>query len=638
MDESANSPTPAASVAPPAPEAPASVRPGPKPAGPVRPVRKSSVTDGPFKPQAASLARPALGAKPKPPVSREQALALAQEKLRAKKRETRQKALLVGAMSVLAILVPAALLAGVDLGGLFYAPPPPQPTLVIAAGDEVTIHVLGYDENGSIFWPEGPQSATIGGGGFVPGLDRGLIGLSEGASFNLTLGPQDAFGNVSKARTTTVKMNVTLSRNYTMEIGNFDDRWPGPTMGQVVPTNPWQSTVVSIGTKFVTLRYDPTAGVSLHYYKYWNSTVTGFNQTQIYLQNDLFVGFHYTRYVASAGMNLTYMVTRSTGSSWFLDGNPPLAGKTVHFQGTVVSVRPGAGALRATGSAVAVGTSTCERCHNADGFVAIDASASAARVGATIEVNVTVDDPWLHDLLGSTVLGDEVVAGRVLGKATYALGDILSSGTADARLSLPAPTGNASVGVTVNATAHHQHVSGGKPNDLPYQLAFSVEVGGPPRVAVAAGGQPPRTSGWLLIGQLLGAAALGVMAYPVGMGLKRHAALRPKLKWPRWPWVTTHFALSLVVVAIASVHGTLLMSTKYRGLWTPEIIGGLIALAGIGVLGITGIVMAKWTSLKWKPMRKVHSYVMLGVFAAMVIHVLVAGTTIRAWLGLLGAP
>ena len=136
------------------------------------------------------------------------------------------------------------------------------------------------------------------------------------------------------------------------------------------------------------------------------------------------------------------------------------------------------------------------------------------------------------------------------------------------------------------------------------------------------------------LGLVLGAAALGVMAYPVGMGLKRHTALRPKLKWPPWPWVTTHFTLSLIVVAIACVHGVLLMSTKYRGLWTPEIVGGVIALGGIGALGISGIVMAKWTDLKWKPMRKLHYYLMLGVFGAIVIHVLVAGTTIRSWLGL----
>ncbi len=580
---------------------------------------------------------PPAAARPpqKPSASREQALALAKEKLRAKRRETRQKALLVGAMSVLAVLVPAALLAGADLGGLFYAPPPPGPPLTVGVGDNVTVNVLGTDANGSAFWPMGPRSATVGDGTFVPGLDKGLLGLSPGASFNLTLAPQDAFGNVSRSRTSTVKVDVALKRNTTMEKGNFDDRWPGPTLGQAVPTKPWPSTVVAIGNKSVTLRYDPTADASVRYYKYWNSTVTGFNATEIDLHNDLFVGFQYTRYVSSAHANLTYVVTRQTASSWFLDGNPPLAGKTVTFVGTVVSVTPGAGSLRTTGSAASLSTDKCERCHAADGFVAVDASASAARAGSAIELNVTVDDPWLHDLTGVTLLANEVQAGQVIGTATDSLADLPSSGTSDDLLTLPAPTGNASVTVVVNATAHHQHASGGKPNDIPYQLTFAVEVGGPPRVSTAAaGGEAPRTSGWLLIGQLLGAAALGVMAYPIGMGLKRHAALKPKLKWPKWPWVTTHFALSLVVVAIACIHGVLLMSTKYRGLWTPEVVGGVIALAGIGTLGLSGIVMAKWTDLKWKPMRKVHYYVMLGVFGAMVIHVLVAGTTIRGWVGL----
>ena len=595
-----------------------------------------SDSDGPLpgNAPAAPPARPA-GAAPKAPPSRKHALALAREKLKAKKRENRQKALLVGSMSVLAIFVPAALLAGADLGGLFYAGPQGPEPLLVRPGDEVALQVVGYDENGTVFWPEGDRSGTVGDGSFVPGLDRGLIGLGEGAAFNLTVEPKDAYGNWSRNRTSTVKAVSERAREYTMEVGNFDDKWGTPVVGQVAPTKVWNSTVVSVGTKYVTLRYEPVVNATVRFYKYWNSTVTAFNNTTIALANDLNLGYSYTRFVASANGNLTYVVTRATSSSYFFDGNPPLAGKTLQFVGTVVSIKPGSGTARTTGVAVSMSADTCERCHAADGFVAMDASALASRVASGVEVNVTVDDPWLHELDAGTVGAEAVVAARVTGSAQASIGTLPPDGSASVLLSPGAPTGNVTLVVTVNGTAHHVHNGGGKPTDIPYQLSFGVEVGGPPRVAGSpSGAGTPRGSGWLIVGQLLGAAALGVMAYPLGMGLKRHAALRPKLKWPPWPWVTTHFTLSLIVVAVACVHGVLLMSTKYRGLWTPEIVGGVIALGGIGALGISGIVMAKWTDLKWKPMRKLHFFVMLAVFAAMVVHVLVAGTTIRSWLGL----
>src|SRR5882672_7350196 len=151
--------------------------------------------------------------------AREKALALAQEKLKAKKREQRQKSSLVLTVSALAFFIPAALLAGADLSGLFYAPPPPAEPVTIHSGDNVTLRIQGTLDNQTVFWPDGERQGTLGDGTFVAGLEKGIIGFGVGASFNITVLPQDGYGNWSKSRTSTVASISVRSRNTTLELG-----------------------------------------------------------------------------------------------------------------------------------------------------------------------------------------------------------------------------------------------------------------------------------------------------------------------------------------------------------------------------------------------------------------------------------
>jgi peptidylprolyl isomerase len=64
-------------------------------------------------------------------------------------------------------------------------------------GDTVTVHYTGQLENGDVFADskdEDPIEITIGDGKFIPGLEKGLVGMEVGETKTVTLTPEEAFG------------------------------------------------------------------------------------------------------------------------------------------------------------------------------------------------------------------------------------------------------------------------------------------------------------------------------------------------------------------------------------------------------------------------------------------------------------
>lgn len=586
------------------------------------------------------------GLPPKP--SREESLARAAVNLKAKRRETRRKSCLVLTVSVLAILVPVALLAGADLSAWFYPPeveatePTARPgeVVVVRQGSQVTVRLIGTLDNGTTFADNLTVDGTIGDGTFVPGLERALLGLAPGENFSAVVAPRDGYGNWSTSRTYHQQPTESVNRNTTMEVGNFHDRWGTPHLGQVVGATPWPSTVASIGTMSVHLQYTPVVGEVVSYHKYWDSRVVWFNNSRIQIENLIWTGYTYSRVSSATGNTLTYVVTKVDSRGYLFDRNSPLAGQTLHYTGALLAAEGGTGLsamaspLLVTGLAVSLGSQRCERCHGA--FVPFDASASAAFEGTGVAVNLTVQNPWRHDLTKVSVVLEALEGNQTVASATEGAPD-LSRGRAE-EVSVLLPDGPATEGmvrVVVNGNAHYVHRSAGRHDDNAYQMAFEIPIGGPGRVSAAAAGQvvaePVKTPAefWGLVGQWAGAAALVAACLPAMQGLKRHAGLKPRFKVPKW--LTAHFTMSVAVVTASLAHAVTLMSATYHDAWTWDVWAGVAGLFALAALGISGVVLAKWTPARWPRTKRIHYVLLTGFIFAGALHIFASSTTLR-WL------
>ena len=64
-------------------------------------------------------------------------------------------------------------------------------------GDSVKVHYTGKLENGEIFdssKERDPLEFEIGGGSVIPGFEKAVLGMEEGASGNITIPPEEAYG------------------------------------------------------------------------------------------------------------------------------------------------------------------------------------------------------------------------------------------------------------------------------------------------------------------------------------------------------------------------------------------------------------------------------------------------------------
>ena len=64
-------------------------------------------------------------------------------------------------------------------------------------GDTVTVHYTGRLENGEVFadsQDHEPIELTIGDGQYIPGFEKGVVGMEVGETKTVTLPPEEAFG------------------------------------------------------------------------------------------------------------------------------------------------------------------------------------------------------------------------------------------------------------------------------------------------------------------------------------------------------------------------------------------------------------------------------------------------------------
>jgi FKBP-type peptidyl-prolyl cis-trans isomerase 2 len=574
-------------------------------------------------------------------------------KLIANRKRARRKANAVLAVSLVALAVPALLFAGVDLAGVLYpasaaagngpatAEQPAGP--VVGLGSVVSLEVVGTLDNGSVFVVGDPLEVTIGDGVLVPGLEEALMGLAAGDTFDVTVDPVFGYGDYNERDVDTLPVNVARDRTYRTDTDDVDEHYGPLSIGQVVPTKRWPAKILGFSGEKVILEYQPTVGETVSLYRYYDSTVVGFNDTEIYLRNEVYVGLSYTKIDRESREATTYWVTEVTATTFTVDSNPPLAGQTLHFKGKLLDVGAGTGvapppAGPVVGTALSITSDNCQRCHG--GFAAMDSLISVTKSNGTLSVDVSVENPWNHDLQSVTVEATLSAGGSTRERASDALPNLAAGEVSGTAFAIPMPPENGTLSVVVNATVTHTHKSGGKPNSLPYQLTVAVPVS-------AASGQGAESiqvgntvapfqrdtidDPWALVGRAFGFVSLGLCAVAAFQGGKRHVRLPPWFKAP--PWVTTHFLIAVAAILMSVGHGIILMSGMYRGLWSLDIVVGVIGLALLGWLGFSGIFLAKWMKSKVPWVRKLHFWLMSTMVGAGVVHVVVSSTTLHDLIG-----
>ncbi|RLC32234.1 MAG: peptidylprolyl isomerase [Deltaproteobacteria bacterium] len=88
-------------------------------------------------------------------------------------------------------------------------------------GDTVKVHYTGKLESGEIFDSSvnrDPLEFVIGGGNIIPGFENGVLGMEEGSSVNITIPPEEAYGNRNEQFVVQVNRNE-FPENITPQVG-----------------------------------------------------------------------------------------------------------------------------------------------------------------------------------------------------------------------------------------------------------------------------------------------------------------------------------------------------------------------------------------------------------------------------------
>jgi peptidylprolyl isomerase len=90
-------------------------------------------------------------------------------------------------------------------------------------GDSVKVHYTGKLEDGTIFdstRDRGPLNLTIGNGKTIPGFEKRIIGMKVGETRNITVPPEEAFGQKRNDLKILVKMS-DFPEDITPAVGQY---------------------------------------------------------------------------------------------------------------------------------------------------------------------------------------------------------------------------------------------------------------------------------------------------------------------------------------------------------------------------------------------------------------------------------
>lgn len=136
---------------------------------------------------------------------------------------------------------------------------------VVVEGDGVRIHFKGEFEDGSKFSSRsdgGPLEYLVGKKMVLGGLDKGVVGMSEGQKKKVTMTPEEAFGEWVQDKVKQVKLSE-LGVEGTPEVGMTLQTYEEEAT-EDMPEKIVNARITEINGDFLTLDYNhPLAGKEL---------------------------------------------------------------------------------------------------------------------------------------------------------------------------------------------------------------------------------------------------------------------------------------------------------------------------------------------------------------------------------------
>ncbi len=124
----------------------------------------------------------------------------------------------------------------------------------VEKGDTVTIQYQGVIDGGQEFhsFDEEPMTAEIGSGKLIPGLDKAIVGMTEGEEKEVHVTPEEAYGNENPGLIQTIQPE------------HFEEINIKPEVGMIFKTPEGNCYISNVSEQGVELNYNhPYAGKSI---------------------------------------------------------------------------------------------------------------------------------------------------------------------------------------------------------------------------------------------------------------------------------------------------------------------------------------------------------------------------------------
>jgi FKBP-type peptidyl-prolyl cis-trans isomerase 2 len=173
-----------------------------------------------------------------------------------------------------------------------------------------------------------PMSFTLGKGQILPALEANMVGMKIGEVENITLTPEEGYGDWSTEYTISLPRIAVLPKLTDVLISEFiGATGREPELNETIPLNYWNVSVVNISEPNMTLLHAPDNNTVVMT-EYGPAIVT-LNDTHVTTNLTPELGSVITRNLASG------VISDVNGTDFVIDFNHPLAGKTLVFEVTV---------------------------------------------------------------------------------------------------------------------------------------------------------------------------------------------------------------------------------------------------------------------------------------------------------------
>ena len=271
--------------------------------------------------------------------------------------------------SFVGVLILVIAILGVYFG--YVVPRFPPPPLRAQIGDSVDVDYIGTFENGLVFdtnlesvavdnasypkalafsWHSAWTTLTfpIGQGRVVKGFDTGVQGMAEGDAKTFVVPPELGYGLADPTKIFVKPLFESVPVRLTMSATDFRSAYNTDPVGGTNVTDPlwgWNA-YVSVADSVVTVTNSPIPGETVHPYGLWDAQVlsiddgadNGVGRIEVHHLLDAASVDRIGRKLPLTQVEFVVTAVDRAAGTYTLDYNPPIAGRNLVFQVTMVRI------------------------------------------------------------------------------------------------------------------------------------------------------------------------------------------------------------------------------------------------------------------------------------------------------------